>query len=145
MVSIGYDGYESRVAKIVEAARMIAKGIRSIQGLKLLTPKPYMVVCFAAASTDIDIYRVHDSMSASGWALNELQSPASVHVCVTLSMVSKVAIFLRDLKTAVSQVRSEGTKGQSLGTAGIYGAVGSLPEGPVECVLNAFTDLTLAP
>jgi hypothetical protein len=64
---------------------------------------------------------------------------------MTLPMTSKVAIFLRDLHTAVAHVTKEGEQGKTKGTAGIYGAVGALPDGPVECVLNAFTDMTLTP
>ncbi|GKZ01364.1 hypothetical protein MPSEU_001087400 [Mayamaea pseudoterrestris] len=102
-----------------------------------------MVVCFGA--DEIDVYRVYDAMEASGWTLNSLQNPPCVHVCVTLPMTTNVAIFLKDLEAAVLQVKKEGVAGRSKGTAGIYGAVGSLPDGPVECVLQTFVDMTLAP
>lgn len=120
MLSIGEDGYRNKVSKIQEAALIIARGIYQTPGLKLLTPRPYMVVCFG--SDEVDIYRVQDIMSASGWIIKELQGPASLHVCVTMSMVSKVSFFIRDLRTAVAHVRKEGDAGKSKGTAGIYGA-----------------------
>lgn len=143
LVALGREGFEGRASRIVEAARAIAKGVRGIPGLKLMTPDPFMVVCFG--SDEVDIYRVLDSMETCGWTLNSLQNPACVHVCVTLPMTSKVALFLRDLQTAVAHVRKEGQAGKNKGTAGIYGAVGSLPDGPVECVLQTFVDMTLAP
>ena len=143
LVSLGREGLEARAIRIVEASRVIAQGVAKIPGLKLMTPKPSMVVCFG--SDDVDIYRVLDSMEASGWTLNSLQNPPCVHVCVTLPMTTKVAVFLRDLQTAVMHVRREGKAGKSKGTAGIYGAVGALPDGPVECVLQTFIDMTLTP
>ena len=161
LVSVGQEGYQERVRRIVQAARDMATGIQQIDGLKLMTPKPSMIVCFGAAtvssekedpggvqgeaSNAIDIYRVSDFMTERGWSLNSLQAPASIHVCVTLNMVNKVGVFLEDLGAAVQQVRNEGDAGRSRGSAGIYGAVGSLPDGPVEFLLKAFTDLTLEP
>ena len=120
LVSLGRTGFVSRASRIVEAARVIAKGIRDTPGLKLMTPDPYMVVCFG--SDEVDIYRVLDAMKTSGWTLNSLQNPACIHVCVTLPMTSKVALFVSDLQAAVSYVRKEGKAGNSKGTAGIYGA-----------------------
>lgn len=143
--SIGRDKYAQYARRIATAAQSMATAIRNTPGLQLLTPNPTVVVCFTSASPFVDVYRVRDSMAASGWLLNELQNPPCVHVCVTLSMTHQVATFARDLKTAVAHVKAEGRDGQSRGTAGIYGAVAALPDGPVECVLNAFTDLALAP
>lgn len=129
LVAIGKDGYRKRVRKIHDAAIMVARGVRSIPGLTLMTPRPYMVVAFGGSdgkSGDtgpaVDIYRVCDVLSAQGWSLNELQSPPSIHICVTLNMVPKVAVFLRDLRTAVAHVKKEGEAGKVKGTAGIYGA-----------------------
>ena len=103
-----------------------------------------MVVCFGALD-DLDIYRVQDYMTEAGWSLNTLQHPASLHICVTLNVVPHVDMFLRDVKKAVERVREEGSAGKTKGTAGMYGLVGALPPGPIECTLNALTDLTLAP
>jgi glutamate/tyrosine decarboxylase-like PLP-dependent enzyme len=143
LVSLGKDGYRERSHLIVNAARAIADGIQLVRGVKLLTPKPFMVVSFT--SNEMDIYRIQDYMTKAGWNLNALQSPASVHICVTLNVVPKVDSFLRDLKMSINQVRNEGKGGRKKGTAGVYGTVGSLPAGPVDYSLRAFTDLTLEP
>jgi len=155
MVSIGFDGYQKRAQAIVQAARTIGEGVASIDGLELLTKKPYMVVCFGAAAAseednrsqedELCIYRVQDMMKNFGWALNAMQSPASVHICVTANVVPKVNELIRDLKVAVAQVKKEGASGRKKGTAGIYGTAGSVPAGAIEPTLRAFTDLTLAP
>jgi sphinganine-1-phosphate aldolase len=145
LVSIGQDGYRERAARIIQATSEIANGIRQIPGLKLMTTNPTMVVCWGTSSDDLNIYRIYDVMSKLGWSLNSLQSPASIHVCVTLNMTGKVWAFLNDLKAATKRVRQEGKAGGEKGTAGIYGVVGVLPTGPIQCILNAFTDMTLTP
>ena len=175
MVSIGKEGYQSRVEEIVQAARKIAEGVQSIKGLTLLTAQPvFMVVCFGWEAEDEigGIYRVQDAMESKGWSLNSLQAPASVHVCVTLQMVPHVDRFLKDLEESVEKASSEGKEGLTKGSAGVYGAgkkisfvscvrkirrsvshhftllsnqVGKFPDGPVEYILQAFTDMTLTP
>ena len=105
-----------------------------------------MVVCFGATD-GLDIYRIKDRMSqAYGWSLNDLQHPACVHLCVTLQVAPHAAEFVRDLRRSVEFVRGQTKEdGAKQGTAGIYGTVGSVPTGPVEHLLNIFTDETLAP
>lgn len=144
MVSLGREGYRSRVALIVKAARTLATGVKNIDGLKLLTPKPYMVVCLGG-SEEVDIYRIQDFLTTAGWSFSSLQSPASIHICVTLNVVPNMEILLQDLRAAVEKVRSEGTKGSKKGTAGVYGTVEAVPPGPVNNILRAFTDATLSP
>jgi len=156
MVSIGEEGYRERARVIVRAARQLAKGVAAIPELHVLTDQPFVVVCFGAAELEkddqkqqkqasLDIYRVQDMMKERGWALNAMQNPASVHMCVTLNVAPKIGEFLQDLKVAVKQAVQEGTLGRIKGTAGIYGTVGSVPAGAVIPTLRAFTDLTLAP
>lgn len=148
MISIGEDGYRERALAIFRAARKLAHGIDEMPGLKLLTKNPYMVVCFGVDENEnrsLSIYRVQDMMKERGWALNAMQSPASIHMCVTLNVVPKVNELLKDLKLVVVQAHNEGSQGKCKGTAGIYGTVGSVPPGAVVPTLQAFTDLTLAP
>ena len=143
MMSIGKDGYKERVCRIVMAAREIAAGVKEIAGLKLMTDLPFMVVCFG--SDELDIYRILDVMGETDWGLVSLQSPASIHICVTLNVAPKAKDFLQDLRKAVDTVRAEGMGTRKKGTAGIYGMADSLPKGPVQHILNVFTDMTLTP
>lgn len=148
MLSLGQEGYCERVQSIVTAVRVMAKGISTIPGLTLLTPEghQFMVVCFGSEA--LDIYHIKDVMSGSGWSLNDLQYPASIHFCVTLSVAPKANEFLRDLQLAVETVRKESrykNNNKSHGTAAIYGTASSAPSGPVEHLLREFTDMTLTP
>jgi sphinganine-1-phosphate aldolase len=142
LMSLGAEGYRQRAHIIVEASRTIATGIQNIPGLTLLTPKPYMVVCFGGTE-QVDIYQVQDGMTARGWDLNSLQHPASIHICVTLNVATQCDAFLEDLQASVAQVMEEGPDTKKRGTAGIYGTVGSLPPGPVNHTLKAYLDTTL--
>jgi sphinganine-1-phosphate aldolase len=129
LVSLGRDGYRTRVDQIVKAARSLAAGVEEMDGLKLLTTKPYMVVCMG--SDELDIYRIQDALTAAGWSFSSLQSPACIHICVTLNVVPNIDELLQDLRKAVEKVRSEGDgKGSKKGTAGVYGTVGAIPAGP---------------
>jgi sphinganine-1-phosphate aldolase len=128
LVSIGRQGYRERVEQIVKAARSLAAGIDEIDGLRLMTARPYMVVC--VGSDEMDIYRVQDALSTAGWSFSSMQSPACIHLCVTLNTVPHIARLVQDLRKAVEKVRSEGDKFSKKGTAGIYGTVGAIPGGP---------------
>ena len=143
LMAIGYDGYQERARQIVEAARLMAKGVDEIDGVQLLTEQPFMVVC--VGSDSLDIYQVQDAMSALGWSLNALQNPASFQICVTLNVAPKAHEFVKDLRQAVRKVQSEPTPKHKQGTAGIYGTASTLPAGPVDLTLKAFTDATITP
>ena len=83
-------------------------------------------------------------MDKKGWALNSLQKPAGLHLCVTLRHVGKEEQFLADLKKSVEEVKYDLSRGmKSSGTAGVYGMASSLPAGPVKDMLSVYTDTVL--
>jgi glutamate/tyrosine decarboxylase-like PLP-dependent enzyme len=97
LVSLGRDGLQDACDQIREAVEAMVQGIDSIDGIKVLGKKQYMVVCFCVdderdkdAAQLLDIYSIKDHMSeAFGWNLNDLQNPACVHLCVTLSVAPR--------------------------------------------------------
>lgn len=141
LVSLGREGYRERVEQIVKAARSFAAGVEKIDGLKLLTQKPYMVVC--VGSDEMDIYRVKDALTTAGWSLSSLQSPACIHLCITLNSAPNIERLLQDLREAVKKVRSEGDKGSKKGTAGVYGTVGAIPGGPGKLGIGRLAGIAL--
>jgi sphinganine-1-phosphate aldolase len=144
LVSIGHEGYEERVALILQASHKIAKGIRDMKDVHVLGKQlPTMIVCFSSAT--LDIYRIGDMMETRGWSLNALQHPACLHMCVTLNTVAHVDAFLLDLEASIGEARTEGAVGQTKGTAAIYGTTSSLPAGPVNALLRVFTDVSSLP
>lgn len=157
LVVIGLKGYRERTHQLLTASRTIVSGIRNeIPELFILGPEdmsPTMVVCFG--SDTMDVYRVADVMQTKGWALNGLQNPASVHICLTLPIAPHAEQFVQDLKDAVALVVQEeqeamrdtdpSKRKKKQGTAGIYGMTGSIPEGPINDLLKAFIDVGLTP
>jgi hypothetical protein len=116
----------------MESTRIIADGVRSIPGLRVLGGAEAMIVCFGGADTEggkgtgtvtgtVNIYSVGDLMSKKGWSLNPLQSPACMHICVTVRHVGRERAFLDDLKAAVEEVQAN--PGKAAGNAAIYGMV----------------------
>mmetsp|Transcript_29804 Transcript_29804/g.54574 ORF Transcript_29804/g.54574 Transcript_29804/m.54574 type:complete len:617 (-) Transcript_29804:2399-4249(-) len=144
LVSIGESGYCERVQSIIKASEKMVEGISQIPGIYIMgEQRPTMVVCFA--SDEMDIYRVGGMMSKRGWHLNDLQHPPCMHICITLNVVPMVQQFLDDLSESVHEVRKEGASAKKKGSAAMYGSVGGIPEGPVNQILEIYTDLTLTP
>jgi sphinganine-1-phosphate aldolase len=141
LVSIGESGYQQRARVIVEAARSIADAIKSIDGLKLMTSNPTIVVCFT--SDVFNIYRLKDTMSKMGWSLNPLQQPAALNICVTENL--DVDEFLQDLIAAVVEVKASVSEQKKADTEMIYNTIGMLPPAAVEFAMHRFTDASLAP
>ena len=145
MVSLGEEGYMSRVKQIMKTTQRIAEQVASIPGLHLLGGRPKaMIVCFG--SSEFNIYRVGDAMTKRGWSLNTLQRPACLHLCVTLATIPHADAFIHELKSVVAEVRKEGNDGgKESGNAAVYGLAGSLPPGPVATLLKCYTDAVLTP
>ena len=146
IISIGEIGYRQRAKSIVNAARRIASEITSIEGIKLMTPDPTIVVCFG--SDEFNIYNLKDTLSRMGWSLNPLQSPPSINICVTENLVIVLDEFLRDLRSAVDEAIDSASmqmQKKAKGTGAIYETAKMLPSGPVEYAMCKFIDATLLP
>ncbi len=143
LVSIGKQGYLDAVGRILEAAAQAKAGIAAIEGLQVIGD-PLWNVAFTA--DDVDIYRVLDVLGHSGWSLNGLQDPPSIHLCVTLRHTQEGVIerFLADLAAAVAEVRANPQAGGSM--APIYGmaTMGEM-HGAVEDLLEAYVDMLFQP
>lgn len=146
LVILGEEGFKQRATLILEATKEIASGINKIKGVRVLGGDPKaMVCCFASDDENIDIYEVGDEMSELGWSLNSLQNPASIHICVTLNTVSHVTKLLQDLeKSVIKCIRHKEENRHNGGTAAMYGMTGTLPKGPVNELVNVYTDINLS-
>lgn len=139
MVTTGEGGYMAASQRILETAAIIRNGIKSISELHVLGD-PLWVIAFASKS--VDIYRVMDAMSASGWSLNGLHKPSCVHLCVTLrhTQPGVAERFLSDLAKAVDDVKNQSEK--TGGMAPVYGMAATLPfRGMVTDLLKRYIDL----
>jgi hypothetical protein len=114
-------------------------------GLKLLGAGETMIVCFATEGDGLSpasVYVVADEMTRRGWALNSLQKPECVHICVTLRHAGTIDQFLADLRVSVEVAKENPELGEK-GNAAIYGLTSSLPGGPVKEILKIYNDVVL--
>eukprot|EP00252_Welwitschia_mirabilis_P012007 TRINITY_DN26700_c0_g1_i1.p1 TRINITY_DN26700_c0_g1~~TRINITY_DN26700_c0_g1_i1.p1 ORF type:complete len:555 (-),score=96.70 TRINITY_DN26700_c0_g1_i1:201-1865(-) len=140
MMSVGEEGYSDATSKMMEASKLIQKGIMEIPEL-FIVGKPDMTV-IAFGSERLDIFKVNDVLASRGWHLNALQRPNSVHICLTLQHIQIAEQFLKDLKEAVKTV-SENPSAFDNGMAPIYGAAAKMPDrGTVKDLLIEFMDGT---
>jgi hypothetical protein len=89
----------------------------------------------------VNVYSVADKMAKRGWSLNSLQNPACVHICCTVTHISKGHTFLSDLRAAVQEVLDN--PNEKGGNAAIYGLTSALPPGPVNELLKVYNDVVL--
>ncbi|KAI9792458.1 MAG: hypothetical protein M1816_002342 [Peltula sp. TS41687] len=158
LMSIGGKGYLSSCQTIVGATRKLESAIRehpSLASTLVILGRPLVsVIAFTTTPTsDIDIYDVHDALSARGWALNALQSPPAIHVAVTLPLVANVDRLVGDLASVLDEEVErrrldvlEGTtrgktKAKKGDTAALYGVAARLPNSAVvEELARGFLD-----
>jgi sphinganine-1-phosphate aldolase len=136
-MKLGESGYINSCREIVGAARQIETGIRERFHPDLFVMGEPIVSIVAFSSKTLNIYELADEMNALGWNLNALQSPPAVHIECTKLTIPVVDSFLKDLETALQNVKLKsgetGKKAASTAavavgdTAALYGIAGSLP------------------
>lgn len=127
MLVTGESGYLAAAEEIMRTARAIRDGIRAIPELAVIGD-PTFLVAFKAASDDLDIYLVNDSLVAQGWRMNSLQLPPALHFCVTRPNTADGVAerFLEALRAAVDYATKH--RGEPAGTGAMYG-FGGTPQG----------------
>merc|ERR1719379_3205447 len=116
MKHIGHDGYVQATEEIIETTRRITEAVRKVSVL-------------AFDSDDFNIYGLSDAMKSRGWALNALQFPACVHLCVTRCH-TKPGIaekFISDV-TEITATLMADPGSSPAGSAAIYGMAASIPD-----------------
>ncbi|XP_032792755.1 sphingosine-1-phosphate lyase isoform X1 [Daphnia magna] len=127
MMYYGRNGYVEATKKITETHRFIERGLRQINGLRVMGHPE--ACCVAVDSVDFNIYRVSDAMAKKGWSLSPLQFPASIHLTVTyLHTREGVAErFIYDMRDTVAEIMKS-PKAEAEGAAVIYGMAQSIPD-----------------
>nr|HID13312.1 aminotransferase class V-fold PLP-dependent enzyme [Anaerolineae bacterium] len=139
IMAMGEQGYMEAAKRILETAAVIKQGIEEIPELQVLGD-PLWVIAFA--SERLDIYAINDYMNEKGWALNALQLPPCLHICVTLrhTRPGVAERFIEDLKSAVEYVKAHPDVRGSMSP--IYGMAASVAlKGVVHDFLKGFLDL----
>lgn len=139
MMSVGAAGYVDATHRIVGAAKKIEQALRHHPELAAdveVVGKPLVsVVAFKSARPTFDVHELADVMNEKGWHLNALQSPPAIHIAVTMPIVAAADDLLKDLKSALGEMREqeirdrkEGREKKMGNTVALYGVAGALPD-----------------
>jgi glutamate/tyrosine decarboxylase-like PLP-dependent enzyme len=141
LVAIGESGYLKYADGIMEASRTMLDAIRSIPQLKVVGDPKAMVIAFA--SDKINVFQVSAAMEKRGWALNSLQYPASVHLCVTARLIGTGPQFAQDIRDSVKEV-VEHPEMYAKSSIAMYGSAAAIPDRTVvRDVITGFLGLML--
>lgn len=127
MMMFGEEKYLEATKRILDTARLIENGLRTIKGIHVIG-KPATTV-IAIGSDEFEIFRLSDALSQEGWSLNILQFPSSIHICVTdMHTQEGVATkFLADTTAHVLEILKEPSLPVE-GKLAIYGAAQTITD-----------------
>ncbi|BDD58280.1 hypothetical protein MPDQ_002576 [Monascus purpureus] len=141
LMSVGESGYLKSCLQIVGAAKKFESAIREdpllSKHLEVIGHPMVSVVAIGSVDENINIYDIADDLSAKGWHLNALQSPASLHCAFTIPTSSAVDQLIADLTEAlteelkkVDEMRRQGKAfvNKQGDTSALYGVAGSIPD-----------------
>ncbi|CAC5409394.1 SGPL1 [Mytilus coruscus] len=127
LVYFGEEGYVNSTRKIIATTRKITDGLRKIKGMKVYGDPLMSVIGFG--SDEFNIFRLADYMTSKGWALNSLQYPNSVHLCVTFVHTHEGVAerFLGDVQNGVTEILKD-PNSEIGGMGAIYGMAQTIPD-----------------
>ncbi|GAB0097795.1 Sphingosine-1-phosphate lyase [Sergentomyia squamirostris] len=127
LIRFGLDGYTEATKRIVDTAKYIERGMRTMNGIYVFGQPATSVIAFG--SHTFDIYRLSAALSALGWNLNNLQFPSGVHICVTFMHTREGVAdkFLQDVREQIEEILKDPGKPVE-GKMAIYGVAQSLPD-----------------
>jgi len=127
LIYYGRDGYVQKVKDIISTTKYIEKELRRVEGIKIVGDPQ---VCIVAIGSEIfNIYALSDEMKKRGWALNALQFPSCIHLCVTMVHTQNGVAerFVSDVREITMKIVAEPDKYVG-GSAAIYGMAQSIPD-----------------
>jgi glutamate/tyrosine decarboxylase-like PLP-dependent enzyme len=122
MMRLGEEGYLDATERILTTTEKITDAIRQTPGLFVLGEPKAMIVAFG--SGDFNIYALSDAMSKRGFGMSPCQSPACVHLCVTLRHERVVDQIIAALQDVAQQMMANPELGKDTKVA-VYGAASS--------------------
>merc|ERR1712142_1221900 len=127
MLFFGKEGYIKTTKEIISTTRKITEALRNIPGIQIVGSPDVSVVAFD--SKDFNIYGLSDGMKERGWALNALQFPSCVHLCVTRphTLPGVAEKFIRDVTEITAEIMKD-PSASNAGSAAMYGMAASIPD-----------------
>lgn len=120
MMFVGKSKYVEMTDQIIKTARHIEAELRKVNGIFIFGKPATSVVAWG--SDQFDIFKMADLLHKRGWALNALQFPSGIHICVTHAHTHPGVMerFINDVKdTAAACLKDNATP--VLGKMAIYG------------------------
>ena len=109
---IGDDGYLRLAERTRDAVTGLAAAVEAVDGLELLAPARYTVVCLTSRDPDLDLFVLADELADRGWHTQPQMPfgdiPASIHLTVTAAVAPQVPRFGPALAEAVEAARANG-------------------------------------
>jgi len=123
----GRDGYVKTTKEIIETTKTIATALNDIHGIRILGVPEVSVIAFD--SPQFNIYGLSDGLKTRGWALNNLQFPQCVHICVTRThtLPGVAERFISDVTEVVADLMKDPGSSEA-GSAAMYGMTASIPD-----------------
>ena len=103
LMNLGNEGYLSMAKNVMETSRRIQAGIKSIEGLTVISNPDLGLIAFT--SDNRDIFEVGDKLSDQNWFLDRIQFPNALHLTLAEQPKDQVENFISALRLAVSQSR----------------------------------------
>lgn len=141
LMSVGETGYINSCTEIINAARKFESAIREHPLISLhmeVVGHPMVsVIAFRSKNGAIDTYDIADDLSAKGWHLNALQSPAALHCAFTIPTAKAVDQLIADVVEVIEKELEKAEERLRQGkayilergdTSALYGVAGSIPD-----------------
>merc|ERR1719244_2275242 len=127
MLFFGKEGYVQTTKEIINTTRKITEALQKIPGIQIVGVPDVSVIAFD--SKDFNIYGLSDGMKKRGWALNALQFPSCVHLCVTRphTLPGVAEKFIRDVTEITAEIMKDPSASDA-GSAAMYGMAASIPD-----------------
>ncbi|MCX5772622.1 MAG: pyridoxal-dependent decarboxylase, partial [Candidatus Hydrogenedentes bacterium] len=124
--SLGQAGYIENARAVMEATRRYMDGVRAIPGLCVLGEPEMSVFAFGSKDGRVSMYAVADKLEQSGWHVDRLQRPESIHLIINAGHGQVVDQYLADLRAAVDHVAAH-PEAALQGMAPMYGLIAEAP------------------
>jgi sphinganine-1-phosphate aldolase len=103
--AMGEQGYLETARNIMDVVTRYRRGIEAI-GLTVVGAPELSILCFT--SSEVDMLRVGEAMAQREWLPGLVREPHAMHLMLSMLHADACDDYLRDLRDAVAQVRSEG-------------------------------------
>jgi len=124
--SIGYNGYNDKAGKIIEATRRVVKKISEISCLAVVGNPELGTVSFISKTKNLSCYDLVEKIGQRGWKAAALQKPAAIHLSITNYNIGQIEDFISTVRWGVEELLKNPPKVFG-DLAQIYGTNATLP------------------